>query len=112
MSAEHRIDPDFAEPLDRVSMRQLIREELRARDPVELSYSEGPRDLAALCQILKWCAGLASALAVAGICGAVVMYGDIQSMRTEMASLRRDFDDFRKLVEPRYRGGSEDAIAP
>ena len=111
MNAETRgPDPDFSSA--DLLLRRIIREELASRQPVSvLNYDEGPRDLSGLCQILKWCAGVASALAVAGICSGVVMYGNIQGLRAEMAALRKDFDDFRRLVEPKYRGG-DDASTP
>lgn len=98
-------DPDFSD--DGGLLRRIIREELHAREPVELTYNEGYRDLTMLCQILKWAAGIASTLAVSGIIGAIVMYGNVQALREEVASLRHDFDDFRKLVEPKYRGGDD-----
>jgi hypothetical protein len=46
-------------------------------------------------------------LSVSGIIGLIVMYGECQAFKAELAALRADFNDFKKLVEPRYRGGSD-----
>jgi len=72
-----------------------------------LTYNEGG-DLKALCTVLKWCAGAASALAVAGIVGAVVMYGNVRDLQGQVADLKTTVDHIYKLVEPRFRGAPDE----
>lgn len=104
MSAERRIDPDFVEPIDRADLVLLIQRSIREMRP-EVSYSEFPSAL------VKWVAGGIMALAVSGIIGLVVLYGEIQSFRAELTALRSEINDVKRLIEPRYRGGPDDANA-
>lgn len=87
MSAERRIDPDYVEP-ESGHLRRIIREELRAREPVEV-YNEASKqpDLTTLCRVLTWVAVVVAPLAVAGIIGVVVMYGRVSSLETKVDML-------------------------
>lgn len=98
MRPDRRIDPDYADEQVDI-LRGLIADAIAAkrRDLGVESYSEFPKALT------KWIFGGLMALAVSGVVGAVVMYGELQSVKTELAALRSDLTDVKRLVEPRYR---------
>lgn len=43
-------------------------------------------------------------LLILGIASNVVQYAVVASLKQEVTDLRKDLDDLKKLVEPRYRG--------
>lgn len=102
MRPDRRIDPDYAE--DQIDiLRHLIAEAIAAKR-TELgveTYNEFPKAM------VKWIAGGIMVLSVSGIVGCIVMYGELQAVRAELTALHSDFDDLKRLVEPRYRGASD-----
>ena len=106
MRPDRRIDPDYAEEtID--TLRHLIAEAIAAKRSelgVE-SYSEFPKAL------IKWIAGGIMALTVSGVISIVVMYGELQGVKAELAAVRLELNDLKRLVEPRYRGGPDEPNA-
>ena len=97
-------DVEFSRDLQ-TDIARLVREELtRHPPPISMHHQEGAIDMTALCTILKWIAGIASGLGIAGIIGMIVMYGDMQSMKGQIADLKTTVDHVYRLVEPHYRG--------
>jgi hypothetical protein len=97
-----QVEEALGEQLGEEQMRLLRNANLRG----SVTYQEGT-DLRMLCSVLKWGAGIASLLAVAGICGLIVMYGDIQSLKGQIADLKTSVDRVYRIVEPRFRGGNQ-----
>ncbi len=106
MRPDRRIDPDYAE--DQIDiLRHLIAEAIAAKR-TELgveTYNEFPK------AVVKWIAGGIMALTVSGVISIIVMYGELQGVRAELAALRGELNDLKRLVEPRYRGGADEPNA-
>jgi len=103
-----RREPDNQEVTDAEQDEDLHRF-AKAAMRAGFSYSESSGDLRALCSILKLCGVVASGLAIAGIGGAIVMYGKVEQLQSEVADLKVTVDHVYRLVEPHYRGAPESA---
>ena len=106
-----RHESDHQEVADAETQDEDLRRFARAAMRAGFSYSESTGDLQALCAILKLCAAIASGLAITGVAGAIVMYGKVEQLQSEMADLKATVDHVYRLVEPHYRG-APDAAAP
>jgi hypothetical protein len=54
--------------------------------------------------LLKWILGVVSTLFVSAVIGYWTQTIQFAEMRTEVRNLKEQFAEFKRLVEPRYRG--------
>jgi len=97
-----RLDPDYnpRQDEDQESLRNLIKQTLRASVEIQGGYHEGGGDSWG-----KWIIPGLVTLMVMGIGGAIVMYGKLSALTQKVESLQDQVNRIEKIVEPRYRGG-------
>lgn len=54
----------------------------------------------------RWILGICAGAVLAGIIGGVVMYGKLAAYDQRFSNIEQQLQDLKRLVEPRYRGGS------
>ena len=59
----------------------------------------------------KWMLGVMSLLVASGVGGAILVFGQVASLRAEVRGARTDIDRLYRLVEPRLRGAPENPDA-
>lgn len=52
----------------------------------------------------KWILGICAGAVLAGLIGAVAMYGTMAAYGQRLANIEEQLKDLKRLVEPRYRG--------
>jgi hypothetical protein len=55
--------------------------------------------------LLKWILGVLSTLCVGAIVAGIVVYSDVQILKTEYAQQTARMEHIEKIIEPRYRNG-------
>jgi len=99
MAREQRIDPDINlgdEELTRVA-RLIAESAARA----SITYHEDGKDTR------TWFAGIGAVLLTAFIIGGWALSNQLSALQQRVVDLTAEVTDLKKLVEPRYRGGSE-----
>jgi hypothetical protein len=94
----NRVDPDF-NPSDadiEIAARLLAR--AAATQPIH--YVENGNG-----KFQKWMMGLMAVLAAMAVGGVIVMYGQLAALQADMANVKAQITEVKKLVEPRFRGG-------
>jgi len=92
-----RLDPDY-NPQDDVEDR-LARIVAKSMRGIQVEYNEGGGG-----SWNKWVVPGLVSLAIMGIGGGVIMYGQLSALRQEVQGLHEQVNRVEKIVEPRYRG--------
>jgi len=92
-----RLDPDY-NPQEDIEDR-LARIVAKSMRGVQVEYNEGGGG-----SWSKWVVPGLVSLAIMGIGGGVIMYGQLSALRQEVQGLHEQVNRVEKIVEPRYRG--------
>jgi hypothetical protein len=84
---------------DRESLKDLIKQTLRASVEIQGGYHEDGGN-----QWSKWLVPGIVTLIVMGIGGGIAMYGQLSALTQRVENLQAQVDRVEKIVEPRYRG--------
>lgn len=90
------VDADDLDPRILSAVRMAAEAALNRMPLRPKVHIEGSGQLEMLCQILKWCAGIAALFIVCGITSLIVMYGNQRSIQT---ALQNDEVANQKLSE-------------
>jgi len=95
-----RLDPDYnsRQDEDQESLRNLIKQTLRASVEIQGGYHEGGDGN-------KWLVPVLTALTIAFILGGIALTVTVSALKQEVTDLKVQVDHMEKIVEPRYRGG-------
>jgi hypothetical protein len=96
-----RLDPDYnpRQEEDEKSLRDLIKQTLRASVEIQGGYHEGGSGTES-----KWLIPVLVSLTVAFILGGVALTVTVSALSQEVTDLKGQVEKVERIVEPRYRG--------